>query len=186
MSSEILLDSPPAPSEPLLQNENRRYELVDGEWVEKKMGALAGQIAGILIRLLGNHTDQIGGVVLTSDGGYKIFPHAPKLVRFPDVSYLRKGRLPNDKAPDGNLTIPPDLIVEVVSPNDLAEEIEERAMDFLRVGVSLVWIIYPKTRCVRVLRQGGAAAQLLETDDLQGENVLPGFSCKIEELLPKK
>ena len=41
-------------------------------------------------------------------------------------------------------------------------------------------------RPIRVLRQGGAATQLGEADELSGEDVLPGFTCRVERLLPKK
>jgi Uma2 family endonuclease len=76
----------------------------------------------------------------------------------------------------------PDLVVEVVSPNDLAEDVETRVMDFVRVQVPLIWVLYPKTGCVRVLRKGGSASQLGATAELQGEDVLPGFRCQVEEL----
>jgi Uma2 family endonuclease len=58
--------------------------------------------------------------------------------------------------------------------------------DYLRVGVPLVWVIYPKNRCVRVVRSNRTAAQLGESDELDGEDVLPGFRCAVARLFAKK
>jgi Uma2 family endonuclease len=181
---ESVDDRPPMPEGVYPNGEPRRYEFIDGEWVERKiMGAKAGQIVFRLGLRLGNYNETRKlGTFFTSDAGYKVFPHDPKLARFPDLSFLRHGRLPDEEPPDGLMNLVPDFMVEVVSPRDTAEEVETRIMDFVRVRVPLIWIVYPKARCVRVIRAGGAASQLGETDELRGEDVLPGFSCKIEEL----
>ena len=147
------------------------------------MGARASLIAVNLISLLRPYVRaQRSGFVFDSECGYKAFPHAPKQVRFPDVSFVRRGRLPNDELPDGHILIPPDLATEVVSPNDLAEAVEQRLMDYVLVKVSLIWVVYPSARCVRVLRNDGTAAQLTEADELKGEDLLPGFACPVAEL----
>ena len=80
------------------------------------------------------------------------------------------------------MEIVPDLFAEVVSPNDKAEEIEQRLTDFLRAGTPLAWLIFPKTRQVYVFHQGPAALRLGEGDILDGEDVIPGFSCPLKDL----
>jgi len=57
----------------------------------------------------------------TRNAPTRLFPHAPKLTRCPDVSFVRRERLPTNEVPDGNMLILPDAVVEVVSPNDGAE-----------------------------------------------------------------
>jgi Uma2 family endonuclease len=184
MNPTTELEVPQATHEIVEKDEFHRLEFIDGEWVERKMGARASRISVILSRLLDVHAEATqAGSTLNSDCGYKIFQHKPKLVRYPDVSFVRKQRLPEEGLPDGHMVIAPDLAVEVVSPNDLAEEIEERIMDYLRASVPLMWVIYPKARCVRVVRQGGKAQYLTDADELSGEDVLPGFTCRIAELL---
>ncbi|MCC6419065.1 MAG: Uma2 family endonuclease [Gemmataceae bacterium] len=183
MNPVASLDAPPTSPEVCPPDEDKRYELVDGQWVERKMGIKSSRIGAILIRHLDVYAEaQQAGFVMGADGGYKIFPHAPKLVRYPDVSFVRRDRLPNDELPDGHLLIPPDLAVEVVSPNDLAEEIEARIQDYLRARVPLIWVIYPRSRCVRVVRADGSGRQLGEADELPGEDVLPGFGLRVERL----
>ena len=65
------------------------------------------------------------------------------MVRKPDVSFIRAGCLPGDVLPSGILRIAPDLAVEVVSPNDLAPELDEKLEDYQKAGVCLVWVVIP-------------------------------------------
>jgi len=53
-------------------------------------------------------------------------------------------------AAEGHCPIAPDLAVEVVSPHDLYSEVEAKVNDYLGAGVSLVWVVDPPTRSVRV------------------------------------
>src|SRR3954466_10521833 len=106
------------PEDLLAMSKDLRYELVEGQLVEMPaMGAKANLIASELFRLLINHV-KVGQLGLCfSDGcGYQCFAHDPKRVRFPDGSFVRSGRLPGDKPPDGHMRIAPDLAIEVVSP----------------------------------------------------------------------
>ena len=49
-------------------------------------------------------------------------------------------------------TLSPDLAVEVISPNDLATEIDQKVAEYLGAGVPLVWVVHPEARAVRVHR----------------------------------
>jgi Uma2 family endonuclease len=183
MSTGMLSEAPALPETDRDLYHDRRFELIDGERVERMLGVKAGRIAVLVMALLENHAKaQQVGLVFAADCGYRIFPYAPKLVRYPDISFVRRGRLPEGEPPDGLLRIVPDVVVEMVSSHDLAEEVENRVMDYVRVQVPLVWVIYPNTRCVRVLRQGGTCSQLSVADELRGEDVLPGFACRVEQL----
>ena len=71
-----------------------------------------------------------------ADNGYQCFPHAPGLVRRPDVSFVRYGRLPGGVLPKGWIKIRPDLAVEVVSPNDTVEKLNEKLEDYREGGSS--------------------------------------------------
>ena len=76
----------------------------------------------------------------------------------------------------------PDLAVEVISPNDLASEVNEKIDEYLSAGVSLVWVIDPDSKTVSVYRKDGSTARLRESDELSGEDVIPGFSCKVNDI----
>jgi Uma2 family endonuclease len=117
--------------------------------------------------------------------GYACFPGHPKKVRKPDVSFVKEERMTAELFETGFLPIAPDLAAEVISPGDLAHEVAEKIEEYLQAGVSLVWVVEPELRIVDVYRKSGVNNRLHETDDLLGEDVLPGFCCKVAELFPK-
>ena len=88
--------------------------------------------------------------------------------------------------PEGWAKIPPDLTVEIVSPNDLVEEQDENLEDYWKVGVPLVWVINPNSRTVRVHRKDCSASDLHDAGELSGEDVIPGFRCPVREILPRR
>jgi Uma2 family endonuclease len=169
---ELLLEMPDGP----------RFELLNGKLVERHMGAESSRVAARAISLLDQFVSpQRLGQVFATDCGYRIFEDEPNRVRFPDGSFIARGRLPGEKIPKGHLTLFPDLAVEVVSPSDLAEEVEGKRIDYLRAGTRLVWIIFPEARTIHVFRGDGSASVLTETDEITGGDVLPGFSCKVSQ-----
>jgi Uma2 family endonuclease len=163
------------------------YELVDGQLVERNMGYESGWVGSRLLVRLGGFSEahQLGDA-LSSEVGYQCFPQQPGLVRKPDVSFVRSGRLPGGIHPKGWAKFPPDLAVEIVSPNDSAEEVEKKLNDYRKAGVSLIWVIYPGARVARVHRHEGTPGYLTEDDALSGEDVIPGFRCALREILPPR
>jgi Uma2 family endonuclease len=174
------------PEQLLEMEDGHRFELIDGKLVERHMGARSSKAALNLLFLLAQHiVPKNLGDLFGADCGYQIFPEEPKRVRYPDGSFVAKGRLPEDRAPGGHVRIPPDIAIEAVSPNDTAEEIETKRIAFLRAGVRLLWVIYPENRTLHVCRQGGAGTALTEGDELSGEDVLPGFVCKVADIFKR-
>jgi Uma2 family endonuclease len=160
------------------------YELVDGQLVEMPMGAESGRVAGELYRRMAAHCDATGiGIALPGDIGFRCFPHRPRLLRKPDGSFLRAERLVNGRVPTGDIAFPPDLTVEAVSPNELAEALEEKVSDYLTAGTRLVWVIYPILRKAVAYAPGGGATWIDETGELDGRDVIPGFRCKLRDIL---
>jgi Uma2 family endonuclease len=158
------------------------YEFVDGQAVEKPMGAESGEVSAALMILLGTFVRQGKlGHMYDAQTGFQCFPNQPMLVRKPDVAFVSVARLPG-KSPKGNLRIAPDLAVEVISPNDLYEEVEEKVGEYRQAGVKLIWIISPEAKTVLVRRLDRTCAELDETGTLSGEDVIPGFSCPVAEL----
>jgi Uma2 family endonuclease len=169
--------------EDLLQLSEPGYELLDGHLVEKGMGAKASVVGTALIILLGQfvRAGRLGFVLEGEGGGYELFP-GRNHVRKPDVSFLRRGRLPDDILPDGWLKIPPDFAAEVVSPNDKAEEVFAKAREWLGVGVRLLWVLSPASRTAFVFRPDGSAAWVGAGGTLSGEEIVPGFTCAVDDL----
>jgi len=160
------------------------YELIDGVPVEKHMGAKSDELSVILGSLLVTFVmrNRLGRVYGSSTGFRSCFPHRPKLVRKPDVSFVELSRLPLDGSPQGDFKIAPDLAVEVVSPNDTYEEVEEKINDYLKAAVKLIWIISPNSKNVMIRRLDGTCAVIDVDGSLSGEIVIPGFTCRVAEL----
>jgi Uma2 family endonuclease len=158
-------------------------EFVDGEWIEKTMSSKSDRVGVNLIGALGLFVDQHRlGLAFGPECGYQIFGDEPKRLRKPDVSFVRSGVLPDDTAPDGNLTVVPELAVEVVSPNEEAVALNQKIIEYLQAGVKLIWVIYPRTRFVEIFRPDGSANWVGAGGKLSGENIVQGFEITFESL----
>ena len=125
------------------------------------------------------------GLGLDSEVGFQCFAWKPDRVRRADVSFIAAERYSLDQlSREGYSTIPPDLAVEVISPNDLAQELDEKLEDYLRAGVKLIWVISPETRTLQVYYPDGTSRRLHEGDEVSGDNVIPGFRCLVAALFP--
>ncbi len=171
-------------AEELLELEDGfRYELLDGHLVERVMGAEAGRIEARILRKLDEFCDvHDSGYVFSPTTGYILFPEQSNRVRFPDGSFVKHHRLPNDQPPRGYIRLAPDLAVEVISPNDEACDLQEKIEEYLQAGVQPIWVIYPRTKRIIVFRADGTVSRLTETESIVGDSVLPGFSCPVADL----
>ena len=163
------------------------FELVDGEIQERHMSSMTSYVGGTIYFLLRSYlrANRLGWV-FPSDNGYQCFPNSPRTVRRPDVSFVRLDRLAAEEIRDGWLRVVPDLVVEVVSPHDLAYELEEKLQEYRQVNVPLIWVVIPPTRVVRILRMDGTSVSLHEGNTLDGADILPGFTCAVADLfLPR-
>jgi Uma2 family endonuclease len=162
-------------------------ELIDGHLVERPpTGQKSDAFAARILVWIGSFVEQHAlGLMNGAQGSYQIFPDEPKKVRIPDVSFIRKDRLPPEGPMEGHCRIVPDLVVEVVSPNDIADELDEKIEDFLRAGVPLIWVLHPQTQAVQVHRADGRDSRLRPGDTLDGEDVLPGFRCEVARLFAR-
>jgi len=174
---------PVSPEDLLAMPDGERYEVVDGQLVERPMGADSSRIGGRLYRRLDAFCEEHRlGRAWPADCGYQCFPDAPGLVRRPDVSFIRLGRLPGERVPAGPIRIAPDLAAEVLSPDDLDYETDQKIEQYLAAGVPLVWVLNPESRTILIYRADGTIHGLRVQDELSGEDVIPGFRCRVGEL----
>ncbi len=157
---------------------NRLCELVDGVLVEKVMGFDESRFAVFLITYLGaflNSHDR--GTIVGADGMVRLFPG---LVRIPDVAFISWKRFPKSKRERGEIpTVAPDLVVEVLSKGNTRREMARKLDEYFRAGVNLVWYVDPKGRTVRVYTAPDQSVVMSEDQQLDGGNVLPGFTLSI-------
>jgi Uma2 family endonuclease len=186
MSTAEVLAPLPTPVRDDLDNSDN-YEIVDGVKVELPPTSADSQgITSRLVRLLGN-----SGVAKDVGEAYAemLFklPLKKDRNRKPDVAFVSFSRWSKHKPlPDTNAwDVLPELCVEVVGPNDLADEIETKIEEYFQAGVSVVWVVYPRHERVYVYESATQIRRLTRADTLDGGAVLPGFSLPLSELFPQ-
>jgi Uma2 family endonuclease len=171
------------PDDLLRMPDGDHYELIDGVLREKPTGAEADEISlhlGMLLSVF-VRANRLGRVYGSSTG-YRCFPDRPKTVRKPDASFVAADRLPNGQSPKGDFLIAPDLAAEVISPGDKHDEVETKVAEYRAAGVKLIWVVSPISRTVLIRRLDGTGTEVGETGELSGEDVIPGFACKVADL----
>jgi Uma2 family endonuclease len=88
------------------------------------------------------------------------------------------------EVPVGYIEIAPDMLVEVLSPCNTREQILAKLSEHFTKGVRLVWVIAPEDRTLTIYRTAEEGRVLHETATVTGEDVLPGFTCRVSDLLP--
>jgi Uma2 family endonuclease len=142
-------------------------------------GGKHGKVTARLGRLLDEYVEAHDlGIVCGAETGF-ILQRTPDVVRAPDVSFVAKDRIPATGEPETYWPFAPDLAVEVVSPSDRFDEIQAKVGAYFSAGTRLVWVVHPGSRTVFVYRSLHQVHALGETDELSGENVLPGFTCRV-------
>jgi Uma2 family endonuclease len=106
----------------------------------------------------------------------------------PDVMYYRQDRIDTYRAatPDWRekpYLLVPDLVVEVISPTDLASKLDQKIAQYMKDGVQMLWKINPEQRTVVVHRAGSNQQIMLTVEDtLDAGSVIPGFSIPVASL----
>jgi Uma2 family endonuclease len=176
MTAEELLRLPSA-------MDGRRHELVRGELrTMSPPGFEHGDLTtefGIPLR---NYvtTHELGRVVI-GEVGFQLTTD-PDTVRAPDVAFVRRERLEVAGRVPGYWPGAPDLAVEVISPNDLYTEVDEKVAQWLEHGARLVFVVNPRRRTVAVHRPGQSVRILGVDDVLDGEDVVPGWTLPVRDL----
>ena len=166
-----------------LDAEGVRGELIRGVLCETMPTGLEhGEIVVNLTILLGNFVKPRRlGRLTASDSGVWL-ERDPDTVREPDIAYFSAEKIPLDARVTGYAQVVPDLVVEVVSPSNSLQEVNDKALMWLRYGVGLVWVLHPDTRTVDAHREGHRVLTLTENDTLDGMDVLPGFVCAVKDV----
>jgi Uma2 family endonuclease len=161
---------------------DKHSELVRGVLVVGEPPGLPhGRIALELGAALVAHVRASGLGRVYVESGFKLASN-PDTVRGPDLAFISQSRIPEPE-PRGYPTLAPDLAVEVLSPDDRPGEVLGKVADYLSAGTRLVWVIDPERRLARVYRADGAQEIVTAEQVLQGEDVVPGFTCPLATIL---
>lgn len=154
-------------------------ELIRGAVVRMPpAGDRHGEVCVNLAYLLKAYVKNRGnGKVLGNDSGI-ITRRDPDSVRGVDVAVFLS---PNWQAPEGYTDSPPDLAVEVRSPEQRWTSVLTKVGEYMEMGVRLVWIIDPRRQRVTIFRQEDEPITLAAENEIDGGDVLPDFRCRVAE-----
>jgi len=162
-------------------DDDYRYELVEGRLIRMSpVGFEHGRIVARLIGRLLQHVDTrklgfIGTVV-----GFKL-RSSPDTVRAPDVAFIRAERVPVESL-KGFWTGPPDVAIEVLSPDDRPGDVREKAEEYIHHGVPLVVIVDPDTQTATIHRRDVAPETYNREEQLDLSDVVEGFRCSVRTI----
>jgi Uma2 family endonuclease len=163
---------------------NAPFELIEGVLYEVSPSSFDSSEIGMRLGItLGSYVFEHGlGFMTGADGGYRL-EHDPDSVIAPDLGFIRIERRNLRPRGRGYFPAAPDLAVEIISPTDEPADIRRKVDLYERTNVPLVWWIDPIKRTASVQRAGQPVQRLAESDFLNGEDIVPGFSIQLATLL---
>lgn len=167
-------------AEEFLAADHSGWELVHGIPEEIAVGLQSSWLGSEIHRRLSNHVIANDlGAVFSQDAALAIWPNEPH-IRKPDVFFVRRENLPADWFKESALTAVPDLVVEVISPNDQASDLFAKIREYRQAGVPLIWVIQPEQRSALVYANGELDSEA--TGVLSGGTIVPGFELVLPDL----
>ncbi len=154
-----------------------KYEFVNGEAVPKyKNDEMSpkffhGSTTGALFITLSAWAEQKGRVVI--EWAVKLTRNHQDWLPIPDLTYISYNRLAANWLQDEACPVAPELVIEIISPGQTFGEMTEKATDYLKAGVSRVWVVDTKARTITVFAPASFPItyrnQQVVTDDLLPE-----------------
>jgi Uma2 family endonuclease len=172
------------PEEFAQRDDADEFELVKGELSEREMSNLTVEIAVELLTLLRTYCRQMkAGWALGDNTSYRCFRNDPLMVRKPDASYFTAARWSPTLLQAIYIDVAPDLVVEVVSPNDVVPDLFDKIDQFFEAGSSEAWIIHPTTRQLDRRYPDGRARWYKADETIDATPLIPGFIFRAADLL---
>ena len=171
-----------------LPETKQRYEIVDGVMIVPPGPNVDHQ--GIMLNVF----EQLRGFVRGQGLGLVfaapldvLVQREPLRTRQPDVLYLNSERTGIRERADYRgmnfLEVPPDLVVEVLSPSNSRREIQSKLRDYRQVGVYECWLVSPEAETVEIIDLAGvdaATTAVFGVEDTLQSSLLPGFSLELQ------
>jgi Uma2 family endonuclease len=165
-----------------MRDDGCRHELVAGRLRTTPLcGRRHGRLAGKLLLRIADYVERHAlGDTYAAETGFLIRQN-PDTVRAPDVAFVSRDKLGDLADHPGYLPLAPDLVAEVLSPNDLASVVEEKVLDWLRAGVLAELVVDPQTKSIRHYRSADNI-RLHTAGRLDLSDVVDGFHLDVAEL----
>jgi Uma2 family endonuclease len=139
---------------------------------------------GYLLSTWLDHQPAPRGELFSGEVGCRL-RRAPDTTVGIDVAYVSAEVAARDSDEHGLIDGPPGLAVEILSPEDTPELMEEKVDAYLEAGVPLVWVVNPYDRTVRVYRPGMEMESFNVTHELSGDPHMPGFKVRVASIFSR-
>jgi Uma2 family endonuclease len=157
-------------------------ELVDGRIVPMTpTGDVHGDVEselGMALRLYGKQSKR--GKSLVGEVGLYV-RRDPDTVRAADIIFISHERYAR-RGSSAYLDVAPELIVEILSPDDRWAGVTGKLNDYFSAGVNVVWVVDPRLRKVFSYRSLTDVKQFERGQLLVEDEFLPGFSVPVSDL----
>ncbi|MGE0609122.1 MAG: Uma2 family endonuclease [Pirellulales bacterium] len=152
-----------------------RGQVIDMNLPSPRHGQICGTVVYLLRRFLENHNL---GRVVSNDSGI-ITEKNPDTVRGADVAFYSYARVAKGPLPVGYLKVVPELVFEVISPNDRWSDLLGKVAEYLKAGVVVVCVLDPDTETAHAYRADRVAEVFSSQQALTLPDVLPEFSAVV-------
>jgi Uma2 family endonuclease len=160
------------------------YELLGGRLIEMggpsflhaAVQANVGLECGVIVR------DFFPNLIC---GGPTPFKVDAESVQIPDYLVIDRGRQRDMERYRGALGGAPDLAVEIISPSEAAEDVDEKVARYLAAGAKTIWTIWPKTRHVLIHHANGEIRKAELDDFLDAPAIIPSAKIPVARIFPK-
>jgi Uma2 family endonuclease len=129
--------------------EDKTYELVDGQAIAKMSpkffhAKLTYTLLNLLYQCCGSKGEVCPewAIALTKKGR--------DWVPVPDIVYISYERLPIDWNENQACPVPPDLVIEIISPGQTFGKIATKAQNYLSAKVLRVWVIDSEEKSITI------------------------------------
>ena len=173
-----------------LPETKQRYEIVDGVLLMAPAPTPYHQwvMLEIAVRIKAFVNEMDIGVVLVAPVDLLI-QREPLHTRQPDILYLSTQRSgikgPSQLRGVQALEVPPDLVVEVLSPGNTRRDIGDKLEDYGRIGVRECWLVSPETETVEVLNLSAEEVRtvgVFGVDGILSSEVMGGFTLQLRDV----
>lgn len=160
-----------------------RYELVDGEAVAKVSPKFFhSRLTSTFWVELSAYTNEIGRVMI--EWSVILKRNGQDWVPVPDLLYVSYDRLSKDWCEDAPCPVVPELVIEIISPEQTFNQLADKAVDYLNAGVDRVWIVFPPMRSITVFFVA-SPPETYRGDNLLKDDLFPNLELSADQLFIK-
>ncbi|MFW9261754.1 Uma2 family endonuclease [Nostoc sp. CALU 546] len=159
------------------------YELVDGQAIPKiSPKFFHAKLTRVLLNLIEQSCEGKGEVC--PEWAVALTRRGRDWMPIPDILYISYERLPANWDENEACPVPPDLVIEIISPGQTFGQMAAKAKDYLDAKVLRVWILDIKARSITVFYPN-AAPQTYMGEELLTDSLFEGLQFTIEQVFQK-